>query len=259
VTRPHVITGARLLRPVKCAALSALPAERLLVVIPTYNERENLASLLAEARRVLPEADLLVIDDASPDGTGELADALAGRDPRMRVLHRPAKLGLGTAYLEGFRLALHDGYDYVFEMDADFSHAPSDLVRLLEAARAGADLAIGSRYVPGGGTRNWGLGRRLISRGGSLYARAILGVPVRDLTSGFKCFRRAALESLDLSALRSEGYAFQIEVTYRLFRRGRRVVELPIVFVDRRVGSSKMSRRILVEAVGVVWKLRFTA
>jgi len=232
-------------------------ADRLLIVVPTYNERENLRALRGEVGRVLPEADMLIVDDASPDGTGDVADELAANDPRVRVLHRPGKLGLGTAYREGFRTALREGYDIVFEMDADFSHAPGDLPRLLEAVRDGADLAIGSRYVRGGGTRNWGLVRKLISRGGSLYARTILGVSIRDLTSGFKCFRRSALESLDLDALRSEGYSFQIEVTYRLLRGGRRVVEVPIVFVDRRVGLSKMSRRIVIEAVGVVWKLRW--
>jgi len=230
-----------------------------MIVVPTYNERDNLEALHAEVRRVLPSADLLIVDDASPDGTGVLADGLAARDPQVRVLHRPAKLGLGTAYRDGFGVALRDGYDFVFEMDADFSHSPDDLVRLLAAARDGADLAIGSRYVPGGGTRNWGRLRRLISRGGSLYARTILGVAVRDLTSGFKCFRKSALLGLDLGRLHSEGYAFQIEVTYRLLRRGARVVEVPIVFVDRRVGLSKMSRRILLEAVAVVWRLRFSA
>ena len=230
--------------------------DRILVVVPTYNERENLEALHADVGRRLPEADLLVADDASPDWTGALADDLAARDTRVRVLHRPAKLGLGTAYRDAFRLALHEGYDYVFEMDADLSHAPEDLPRLLAAAQGGADLAIGSRYVPGGGTRNWGGWRKLISRGGSCYARTILGVGVRDLTSGFKCFRKSALLALDLEGLRSEGYAFQIEVTYRLLRRGMRVVEVPIVFVDRRVGLSKMSRRIILEAIAVVWRLR---
>jgi len=239
--------------PVKCAALQ----ERVLVVVPTYNERDNLAALCARIRHTLPGADLLVVDDASPDGTGALADDLARGDARIRVLHRPGKLGLGTAYREGFRLALREAYAFVFEIDADFSHAPEDLPRLLEAARAGADLAIGSRYVKGGGTRNWGFARKLLSRGGSLYARTILGVSVRDLTSGFKCFRGEALAALDLEALHSEGYAFQIEVTYRLLRQGRRVTEVPIVFVDRRVGQSKMSGGIVLEAVGVVWRLRF--
>lgn len=234
-------------------------SDRVLIVVPTYNERDNLETLHAEVRRVLPSADLLIVDDASPDGTGALAEGLAARDPGVRVLHRPGKLGLGTAYRDAFRLALREGYDFVFEMDADLSHAPDDLPRLLAAAREGADLAIGSRYVPGGGTRNWGRWRKLISRGGSLYARAILGVTVRDLTSGFKCFRKSALSTLHLDLLHSEGYAFQIEVTYRLLRRGARVVEVPIVFVDRRVGLSKMSRRIFLEAITVVWRLRFSA
>ena len=248
----YVSTDAVQVRPLKYAPL----ADRVLVVIPTFNERDNLAKLRAEVGRVLPQADVLIVDDGSPDGTGELADGMAAKDRHVRVLHRPEKLGLGTAYREGFRVALQEGYDFVFEMDADFSHAPDDLPRLLDAVRAGADLAIGSRYVRGGTTQNWGLTRKLISRGGSLYARTILGIDVRDLTSGFKCFRRSALESLDLDSLRSEGYSFQIEVTYRLLRGGHKVVEVPILFVDRKMGRSKMSKRIMFEALGVVWKLR---
>jgi dolichol-phosphate mannosyltransferase len=231
--------------------------ERVLICVPTYNERDNLEALCAAALAALPQAELLIIDDNSPDGTGALGDAIAARDPRVRMLHRPGKLGLGTAYLDAFRRGLADGFDYLFEMDCDFSHDPKYLPELLAAARAGADLVIGSRYVPGGGTRNWGLGRKLVSRGGSLYARAVLSVPVHDLTGGYKCFRRRVLEALPLDRVRTHGYGFQIEMTYRALRAGFRVVEVPIVFVDRRVGQSKMTRAIFLEAVTMVWKLRF--
>jgi dolichol-phosphate mannosyltransferase len=231
-------------------------ADSVLIILPTYNERDNLEPLVAAVHEVLPEAQLLVIDDGSPDGTGELADRLATADDHLQVMHRPGKQGLGTAYLLGFRHAIDHGYDYVFEMDSDFSHDPRSLPDLLAAARGGADLVIGSRWVPGGGTVNWGLRRQLISRGGSLYARAILGVGVRDLTSGFKCFRRQTLERIDLPAVRSEGYSFQVEMNYRVLRAGMRVAEVPITFVDRRVGQSKMSRGIFLEAVVMVWKLR---
>jgi dolichol-phosphate mannosyltransferase len=227
-----------------------------LVCIPTYNERDNLEpitrAVLAADRRV----DILVVDDNSPDGTGKLADELAAQEPRIRVLHRPQKQGLGRAYLHAFQWALAEGYSYVLEMDADFSHDPRYLPALLDTAESGVDLVLGSRYVEGGGTVNWGLGRQFLSRGGSLYARTILGVKVRDLTGGFKCFHRRVLESLDLQAVHSTGYAFQIELTYRALRRGFTVRELPIVFEDRRVGQSKMSRRIFMEALTMVWKLR---
>lgn len=241
---------------------------RVLIIIPTYNERDNIGPLIAQIHAALPIADVLIIDDNSPDGTGPLADELAKMDSRLRVLHRPGKLGLGTAYLTGFRYALSAGYDYVFEMDADFSHDPGYLPDLLAAASShpgGADLVIGSRRIPGGGTKNWGLGRRLLSSGGSLYARIILGfgqpahrlgLPINDLTSGFKCFHRRVLESLDLDSIHSEGYSFQIEVTYRALCRGFRVAEVPIIFIDRRAGHSKMSFRIFLEAMGVVWRLR---
>lgn len=230
---------------------------RTLLIIPTYNERENLTPLCSQIHDALPAADILIVDDNSPDGTGELADSLAAKHPYLKVMHRPGKLGLGTAYLAGFRYALDNGYDYVFEMDADFSHDPCYLPALLGAAVEGADVVIGSRRVPGGGTENWGLGRQLISAGGSLYARTILGLPIRDLTSGFKCFRRAVLEAIDLESVRSNGYSFQIEMTYRAIQRGFRVVEVPIVFVDRRAGQSKMSRKIFLEAMGMVWRMRF--
>ena len=230
--------------------------DRVLIVMPTYNEVDNLRAIIAAVHVELPAAHLLVVDDGSPDGTGALADEMAAADPRIHVLHRSGKLGLGTAYIAGFRYAIRERYDYVFAMDADFSHDPRYLGELLAAARAGAGLAIGSRYVAGGGTRNWGLGRKILSRGGGLYARTILGIKVKDLTAGYKCFRREVLEALDLDAVRSEGYSFQIELTYRTIKAGFRVVELPIVFEDRRVGQSKMSRRIMLEALGVVWRLR---
>lgn len=202
---------------------------------------------------------VLVIDDNSPDGTGELADRLAAELEGVSVLHRARKEGLGPAYLAGFREALRSDAEYVVEMDCDFSHDPRDLPRLVEACQAGADVALGSRYVEGGGTRNWGLGRRIVSAGGSLYARTLLGVPIRDLTGGFKCFRRAVLERLDLDAIHAKGYAFQIETTYRALRAGFRVVEVPILFTDRARGSSKMSRSIVLEAAVRVPALRLAA
>lgn len=231
-------------------------AARALVVLPTYNERENLAQIVPAILAAAPEVDVLVVDDGSPDGTGALADGLAAAEPRVTVLHRARKDGLGRAYLAGFAVALERGYGRVLEMDADLSHDPAALPALLAASRE-ADLALGSRYVPGGGTVNWGLGRRLLSRGGSLYARAILGLGVRDLTGGFKCFRREVLEAIDLRSVSSTGYAFQIELTWRAVRRGFRVVEVPITFVDRRVGQSKMSRGIVGEALWKVWVIRW--
>jgi dolichol-phosphate mannosyltransferase len=228
------------------------------VCLPTYNERENLEPMVAALRRVLDtERDLvLVIDDDSPDGTGDLADRLAARHDWVRVLHRPRKEGLGPAYLAGFDWALDAGAELILEVDCDFSHDPADVPRLIAACEAGADLALGSRYVPDGSTENWGLVRRVVSRGGSLYARVLLGVAIRDLTGGFKCFRRRVLETLDLRAVTSRGYAFQIELTYKALRRGFSVVELPIRFVDREVGGSKMSRAIVAEAVWRVPVLR---
>jgi len=226
--------------------------------IPTYNERENLQAITEAVLASDPRLEVLIVDDSSPDGTGELADKLAAADKRIHVLHRPQKQGLGRAYLDAFRWALSRPYQYLLEMDADFSHHPKYLPRLLDEAEKGTDLVLGSRYVPGGGTLNWGLGRQTISRGGSLYARIALGIPIRDLTGGFKCFRRGVLESIDLDAVRSNGYAFQIELTYRALQQGFRVKEVPIVFEDRRVGQSKMSRTIFFEALMMVWKLRFT-
>jgi dolichol-phosphate mannosyltransferase len=230
-----------------------------MVCLPTYDERENLEPMLRALGDVLgPDDRVLVIDDNSPDGTGELADRLARELDFVDVLHRERKEGLGPAYLAGFRRALAEGAEYVLEIDCDFSHDPQDVPRLLETA-AGADLVLGSRYVPGGGVENWGPGRRLVSAGGSLYARLVLGVGIRDLTGGFKCFRRAVLETLDLDAIHSKGYAFQIETTFRALRNGFRVVEIPIRFVDREVGGSKMSRAIVLEAIWKVPLLRLAA
>jgi dolichol-phosphate mannosyltransferase len=232
---------------------------RTLVVTPTYNESANLPRFIAAVRGALPEADILVVDDHSPDGTGDLADALAAKDPRVRVKHRAGKLGLGTAYIEAFTQGLAEGYERFFEMDADLSHDVRYLPAFVGALDAGSDLVIGSRNIPGGGVEGWGAGRHLISKGGSLYSRAILGLPVRDLTSGFKAFSRRALEAIDLKAVHSNGYSFQIEMTYRAIRRGMRVTEVPIVFVDRTAGRSKMSRKIFADAIGMVWKLRVDA
>ena len=232
-------------------------SDRACVILPTYNERENLPQIAPAILAAAPELDVLVVDDNSPDGTGALADELAARVPRVKVLHREKKEGLGRAYLAGFAQALAAGYGRIIEMDADFSHDPARLPALLAASRD-VDLVLGSRYVDGGGTVNWGAGRRLLSRGGSFYARTILGLGVRDLTGGFKCFRREVLEAIDLPSVRSSGYAFQIELTYRAVKRGFRVREVPITFVDRRVGKSKMSRRIVAEALWMVWKIRFS-
>ena len=229
-----------------------------LVIIPTYNERENVAALASAVHAAAPEVHLLFVDDNSPDGTGPALDELAAADPRVSVLHRAGKLGLGTAYLEGFQLGLSRGYEYLIEMDADFSHDPKYLPEMLRRAEAGADVVVGSRYVPGGGTANWDPGRKLLSRGAALYARTVLGIPVRDPTAGFACFRRRVLEALDLSAVRSEGYGFQIEMKYRTVRAGFSVEEMPIVFVERRLGQSKMSWKIFLEAFVMVWRLRFS-
>jgi dolichol-phosphate mannosyltransferase len=232
---------------------------RTLVITPTYDERENLARFAEALFAVAPDAHLLVVDDASPDGTGALADELDAADARISALHRPAKLGLGTAYLAGFRAALERGFDVVVQMDADLSHDPRHLPAFFEAIDHGADVVLGSRSVEGGGVVGWGLGRHVLSKGGSLYARAILGVGVRDMTTGFKAYTRHALEALDLATIRSNGYSFQVETTYRALRKGLRVVEVPIVFVDRRAGQSKMSHRIFVEAIAEVWRLRLDA
>lgn len=225
------------------------PDAHVWLVLPTYNEAENLEPLVAAARVRLPASRrVLIVDDNSPDGTGEIADRLAAAHDDVSVLHRPAKQGLGPAYLAGFREALARGAGLVIEMDSDFSHDPAYLPQLLRAVES-ADVAIGSRYVPGGGVTEWGKVRRFISRGGSRYARAILGVEVRDLTGGFKCFRREVLEAIDLDEVKSLGYAFQVEMTYRALRAGFEVVEVPIVFRDRTEGASKMSKAIVAEAI----------
>ncbi len=235
---------------------------RVVVCLPTYNERDNLEPMVRALddvfRRHELDARVLVIDDSSPDGTGELADGLTGEFHFLSVLHRPKKEGLGPAYLAGFVWALATDADRVVEMDCDFSHDPEDLPRLV-AATENADLALGSRYLEGGGTRNWGLGRRAVSRFGSLYARILLGVGIRDLTGGFKCFRRSVLEGIGLERISTKGYAFQIETTYRALRVGFRVVEVPIVFSERETGKSKMSRGIVLEAVAKVPALRLSA
>ena len=234
-------------------------AARTLVVTPTYNEIHNLEPFVSDVHRAAADVDVLIVDDASPDGTGALAAAVASRDSRVHVMHRPGKLGLGSAYVDGFRWALARGYEVVFEMDADHSHDPRYIPAFREALDAGADVVVGSRNVPGGGVEGWGLGRHALSKGGSLYARTVLGVGVRDLTTGFKAYTRAALEALELDRVHSNGYAFQIETTYRLLQKGFVAKEVPIVFVDRRAGSSKMNRKIFVEAVLEVWRLRIDA
>jgi dolichol-phosphate mannosyltransferase len=231
-------------------------ASRALVIIPTYNERENIRRLVPEVLRQDARFDILVIDDASPDGTGEEAEAMASEEPRVHVLHRAGKLGLGTAYIEGFRWGLARDYEYFFEMDADFSHDPGHLPAFMKAIED-ADVVVGSRYLGGRVTViNWPIGRLLLSYFANVYARIATGVPVMDATSGFKCFRREVLEAIDLNRVRSEGYAFQIEMTMRAWKRGFRIKEIPIVFADRDVGVSKMSKRIIWEAVWRVWHLR---
>jgi dolichol-phosphate mannosyltransferase len=229
------------------------------LILPTYNEAENIAPFVEAVQAELPDgARVLIVDDSSPDGTGEIADRLAAERDGVAVLHRPLREGLGPAYLAGFREALAGGAELILEMDSDFSHEPAYLPRLLEAAEH-ADLVIGSRYVDGGGVGDWGAMRRAISRGGNTYARVVLGlgVPINDLTGGFKCFRREVLEAIDLDEVQAKGYAFQVELTYRAVQRGFRVVEVPIVFRDRRVGASKMSRAIVAEAIWRVPLLRF--
>jgi dolichol-phosphate mannosyltransferase len=233
--------------------------EATLIVTPTYNERENLEPFVAELRRVAPRADVLIVDDASPDGTGELAERMAYHDPQIRVLHRAGKLGLGSAYVEAFQLGLAGPYRFFFEMDADLSHDPKFLPSFFLALERGADVVLGSRNVPGGRIEGWGPGRHLLSKGGSLYSRLVLGVRTRDLTTGYKAYTRQALERIELGRVRSNGYSFQIETTYRALRAGLSVVEVPIVFVDRRAGRSNMDARICLEAVAVAWKLRAEA
>ena len=224
------------------------------VLLPTYNERDNIERIIPAILAAAP-VDIMVIDDNSPDGTGKLAQAIADREPRVSVVHRSEKRGLGRAYLDGMQRALDAGYERIVEMDADFSHPPPVLAELL-AASLDADLVLGSRNIPGGGTQNWPLHRRLLSRGGSIYARTILGVPVRDMTGGFKVFHRRVLEAIDLPSIASNGYAFQIEMTYRALQKGFTVKEVPFVFVERESGVSKMSRGVFVEAVFMCPRLR---
>jgi dolichol-phosphate mannosyltransferase len=233
---------------------------RAVVCLPTYNERENLEAMIQALGEVLDTSQdgVLVVDDGSPDGTGDIADGLSEALPWVSVLHRPEKQGIGPAYVAGFRHALANGADLVLEMDCDFSHNPADVARLIAAA-GDAELVLGSRYVEGGGTENWGLLRRFVSRGGCLYAQVLLGVRVRDLTGGFKCFRREALEAIDLDAVSARGYGFQIETTYRVLRAGLRVQEIPIRFTERRAGASKMTGTIVLEAMWRVPLLRLRA
>jgi dolichol-phosphate mannosyltransferase len=228
--------------------MSVADLGRVLVVIPTYNEAENLEPVVGRLRAAVPEADVLVVDDGSPDGTGDIADRLAAAEPSVQVLHRSEKAGLGAAYIAGFRRALAEGYDVVVEMDSDGSHAPEELPRLLTALRE-ADLVIGSRWVPGGQIRNWPLYRQIISIGGSTYARVLLRFPVRDSTSGYRAFRRQVLEELKLDEVASQGYCFQIDLAWKTWRSGFRVREVPITFTEREVGRSKMSRSIVIEAL----------
>ena len=229
---------------------------KTLIVTPTYNEKDNLPRFIEAVRKAAPDADILVVDDNSPDGTGKMADDMAAKDPHVRVMHRAGKQGLGTAYIQAFQKGLGEGYDWFFEMEADLSHDPKYLADFFRALEEGYDVIIGSRNIPGGNVEGWGLGRHFISKGGSLYSRTILGLDVRDLTSGYKAFTRRALEAIELDRVKSNGYSFQIEMTFRALLKGMRVKEVPIIFVDRTAGASKMSRKIFLEAIGVVWKLR---
>ena len=232
-------------------------AERSVVIIPTYNERENIKRIIAAVLSQDPSIDVLVVDDGSPDGTGGIVDTIAAENPRVHAVHRSGKLGLGTAYVAGFKWALERDYEYIFEMDADFSHSPDRLPAFLAAIRD-ADLVLGSRYQNGHiNVVNWPISRLFLSYSANIYARHVTGLQIFDATGGFKCFRRRVLEAIDLSDVRSNGYAFQIEMTYRAWKKGFRIVEIPIVFVDRTEGSSKMSKRIVREAVWMVWRLRW--
>jgi dolichol-phosphate mannosyltransferase len=228
---------------------------KALVIIPTYNERENVEPLLERVFAQNLEVEVLIVDDSSPDGTGAIADEAAARDPRVHVMHRPGKMGLGSAYVAGFRYALDRDYEAVFEMDADFSHNPDSLPEFLRDLEQ-ADLVLGSRYLYGVTVVNWPLTRLILSYAANVYSRVITGMRFKDLTRGFKCFRRRVLESIDWERVRSDGYAFQIEITFKAYRKGFRIREIPILFVDRRAGESKMSRRIVWEAAGMVWRLR---
>lgn len=231
-------------------------SDKVLIIIPTYNERENLGPLIDRLMQLAVPVDVLVVDDNSPDGTGQLADEIAARNPRVHVLHRPNKSGLGRAYVAGFKWALARDYEFIFEMDGDFSHDPAEIPNFLKAARE-ADLVLGSRYCNGIRVINWPLKRLILSLAAAKYVRLITGLPVSDPTGGFKCFRRRALESVDLDAVQSNGYSFQIEMTHRIWRQGLKIAEVPITFLDRFQGSSKMSRKIVWEALWMVWRLLF--
>ena len=243
--------------PTRLPTVSERPS--VTCVLPMFNERDNITKLIPAVLEKDPRLEILVVDDASPDCTGQIVESIADQNPRVHVIHRTAKLGLGTAYLAGFRWGLEHGYDYMFEMDADFSHDPNHLPQFLEAIR-NADLVLGSRYRKGKVTVvNWPMSRLILSFFANFYARAVTGLPLEDSTGGFKCFRRSVLEAIDLNAVRSNGYAFQIEMSFRVWKKGFRIVEIPIVFVDRTEGESKMSRKIVREAVWMVWRLRWLA
>lgn len=229
---------------------------KTLIIVPTYNEAENLPSLLEGIFTYAPETDVLVVDDNSPDGTGDLVEEIRRHNAHVHLMRRPGKLGLGTAYIAGFKFAIARHYDAAFEMDADFSHDPRHLSEFLQAIEQ-ADLIIGSRYVPGGSTPNWSFIRRLISGSGNIFARFMLNMPVHDCTGGYRCYRRAVLEAIDLDSVQSRGYAFQVEMTYRVLQQGFKVVEIPVTFMDRRLGQSKMSKKIIVEAFTYVLRTRF--
>lgn len=230
---------------------------KTLIIIPTYNEVGNLRPLLGEIFERVPETDILIVDDNSPDGTGKLAEEMHNENPQIHVLHRPGKLGLGTAYIVGFKYAVAHGYEAAFEMDADFSHDPRYLTDFLQAIEH-ADLVIGSRYIPGSCTPNWSLARRLISGSGNIFARFMLGIPVYDCTAGFRCYRREVLQSIELDNIQSQGYAFLVELAYHVMKQGFKIVEIPIIFTDRRSGKSKMSHKIVIEALTYVLRTRFS-
>ncbi len=237
--------------------MTTVGGDGALVIIPTYNEADNIEPIVSRLRRAVPEAHVLIADDASPDGTGRLADGLAARDPNVHVLHRAGKQGLGAAYVAGFRWGIERGYDVLVEMDADGSHQPEQLPAVLGALRD-ADLALGSRWVPGGQVKNWPLSRRLLSQGGNTYTRLVLGIPLRDATGGFRAFRRRTLESIELDSVASQGYCFQVDLAWRAVRKGFRVVEVPITFIEREHGESKMSKDIVREALLMVTKWGIT-
>ncbi len=232
---------------------------RTLIVTPTYNEIENLGTFVRAVRKALPEAHMLIVDDGSPDGTGALADDIASKDDHVKVMHRAGKQGLGTAYRQAFARGLEEGYERFIEMDADMSHDPKYLADFVRAFDDGYEVIVGSRNVPGGSVEGWGPGRHIMSKGGSIYSRTVLGLPVKDLTTGYKGFTKRALETIDMNRVKANGYSFQIEMTFRASVAGLKIKEVPIVFVDRTKGQSKMSRKIFAEALGVVWKLRADA